>query len=111
MDGGTYESKTKHPQSANSMEQHPDAEYLQVNRADDQIIRKVPRCQSEDESAAAGISVNALLGGHGFALVVSEHDPQGHGVDHGALDEGDDMNIPVDLCAAVELIVVLREQP
>ena len=68
------------------MEQHPDAEYINIERADYQVIHEVARRKGEDESAAAGISINTLLGGHGFALSICEHDPQGDGIDQGALD-------------------------
>lgn len=73
--GETYETKTEHPQSTNCMQQHSDTKYINIDRADNQVIHKVARREGEDESAAASISIYTLLGGHGFALSVCEHHP------------------------------------
>lgn len=52
------------------MKQHPGPEDVDVDRADDQIVDEVPRRESKDQSASAGVSVYSFLGGHGFALVI-----------------------------------------
>lgn len=92
------------------MEQHADTEHAEVHRADDEIIYEIPHGHGSHQSAATRVPVDALAGIHGLALLVGKHDPQGQGVDGDALNERDNMNVPVELGALVQLRVVTGEE-
>lgn len=87
------------------MEEHSYAKYLHIDSADDQIVHKVSRRKSQDEPASTGISIHTLRRGHRFPLLVCEHHPEGEGVDQGALDQRNDMDVPVELGTAIEIII------
>lgn len=71
----TYESKTEHPQCTDGMEQHPDSEYLNINRADNQVIEKISRRKCLDEPPSTRIPVHPLSGVHGLAFLVKQDKP------------------------------------
>lgn len=98
MGGGeTYKPKAKHPQGTNSMKQHAHAKHPNMHRTDDDIVDEVSLCQGLKESGHARVSVDALSGIHVLTFFVDEHDIQGEDVDEHALDEGDDMDVPIEL--------------
>lgn len=92
------------------MEQHADAEHAEVHRADDEIIDEVSHGHGSHQSAATCISVDALAGGHGLAFLVGEHDPQGQDADGDALDQRDNVDVPVELGALIEMGIVAGEE-
>lgn len=92
------------------MEQHAHAKHSNMHRADYDIVDEVSLCQGLEESTHARVSVDTLSGIHVLAFFVEEHDVQGESVDEYALDEGDDMDVPIELGAFVQLWIVAGEQ-
>jgi hypothetical protein len=93
------------------MSQQPKTKDIQVQQGDAEIPDEITHRKSLNQAASAGITPNALLIVHGLALLVESHNPQRQGVDENALDERDDVGVPVGLLRAVVARVELREQP
>lgn len=92
------------------MSQKADAEDLDVAQADIQIPHKVAAGKCHYQAAGAGISPHTTLPVHLRALIVGDADPEGQGVNKSRLEERDNVDIPVDAGALVELRVDGREQ-
>lgn len=87
------------------MEEQPDAKHAHMHNANNQVIDKIPNGQSLNETTGTCVPENSLAGGHGAALFIKEHDPQGGHTDDNALNKRDNMNIPVQLCPRCELVI------
>lgn len=103
--GVTYKTKTEHAQGTHAMRPHPPAEDAHIPARDHQIPQEVPSSQALNHATPARVAVHALHGAHVHALLVHVHDPQRGGIDGARLHERDDVHVPVDLRAPVELRV------
>lgn len=92
------------------MEEHADTEHPDMYGAHDQVVDEVSDAKGLDQATGTSISENALCGGHGPALLIDVHNPQRGGIDDDALNERDDMDIPVQLGAAAQLGIGLRKE-
>ena len=107
---GTHESERENTQRAHSMRPHAQSEDSQIATRHHQIPQEIPRREALDHTTAPGVAVDTLRRAHGSPLLVNPHDPQGGGIDAAALHEGDDVHVPVDAGAAVQVWVDAREQ-
>lgn len=110
----TYESERKNRDSRDGMRKHTPAEDVHVSRAHVQIPKEVSKRETLQQTAHAIIAPDSLLpvvvAAPGLALFVEEDDIQAEGVDQAALHERDDMHIPANASATVEVRVGLRAE-
>ena len=106
----TYESERIYKQSADGVSEHPHAEYLHVGKGDEEIPQEISCCQSLNHGRSTRIPIDTFLGVHFPALLIREHNPQRQHIDHAALHEGHNMNIPVHLSVLGQGIVLNRHQ-
>lgn len=110
MEGKTHESKRVNGQSADGVGKQTQPKDIQVENGHQQIPDKVTAGHSLDHARGAGIPPDALLEVGIPALIIDEDDPQREAIDQGALDQRDDVGVPVDLLGP-GLGVVLRDKP
>lgn len=96
------------------MREHSHAEDLDVPRAHVQVPKEVSQCKALQQSGHAIIAPDSLLPVVGIApslaLLIEEDHVQAESVDEATLHERDDVHIPADPGAAVELPVSLRAE-
>lgn len=96
------------------MREHAPAENVHISRAHVQIPQEVSKRKALQKTAHAIVAPDPLLpvviAAPGLALLIKEDDVQAQGVDQAALGERDDVHIPADAGAAVEIGVGLRAQ-
>lgn len=109
-DGFAYEAKRVDEKSADGVGQHAEAKDVHVSGGDEEVPEEVAGGQSLDHAGAARVAPEALAPVHLPALVVDVDDPEGEGVDGGALDEGDDVDVPVELLGLGQDAVLGREE-
>ena len=106
-----YESETEDRKRGHGVRDEPKPHDIDMKHADEQIPDEVARRISH-HGAAAGIirehTIKRCI--CDCALGVEEHSPQRDGADEDALDEGDDVDIPVYPRARVERVVELRDE-
>lgn len=105
-----YESETIGRQGSNSVGQCADSKNAEIHRSDDEIPDEVTKGKCLYQSSSTRVSPHAAIYVHLHALLVSEHDPQSQDVDEDALEEGDDMSVPVDLLLPRQLRIMLGSQ-
>lgn len=110
IDNATYKTETEHPQSADGMEKHTNTEHAHVYDTDDQIVNEISNSKSLDQAAGTCVCEDPLAGGHLAALGVRVHNPQSGDRDDHALNERDNMDVPVQLGPRFEGVVRLREE-
>lgn len=109
--GRAYEAERVHEQSCNGVCQVSQTEDVEVPAGNNEIPDEVASGQRLDQTSSPSIAPDTLLRIHVLALVVDDHDPYGKAIDQGALDQGDNMDIPTQLLASGELRVVPRRGP
>lgn len=92
------------------MGQQTETKDVKVNQGGDQVPDKVAAGHGLDHARGARVAPYPLLKVGLGALLIDKNDPEGEGVDQGALDERDDVGVPVGLLAPRVLGVVLGEE-
>lgn len=98
----THKAKRKDAESAHRMRPHPRPKNPQMPRRHHQIPQEVPRRQALNHPTTPRIAIHALHRPHSLALLIHRHDPQRRGIDAAALDQRDDVHVPVEAGARVE---------
>ncbi len=93
----TYETERVDEKSADGVGQHTQAKDVHISGGDEEVPEEIAGGESLDHGRPARVSPKTLLPVHLLPLLIDVHDPQGQGVDGGALDEGDDVDVPVEL--------------
>lgn len=109
--GGAYEAKGVHRQGARGVGQEAEAKDVEEAQGRDKVPQEVAGGHGLDEARGAVVGPDALLPVHLAALVIVPHDVEGQEVDKGALDDGHDVRVPVDLFRPRVPRVVAREPP
>ena len=104
-DGKTHESQTKHHHGTNSMRQHSLPKNIHVARTHPQIPQKIPQRKSLYKPRRARISPHPPLPAQRRSFVVVIQHPQTRDAHNAALDEADNVHVPVDARAGVEGVV------
>lgn len=107
---GTYESEQIDSKSTNGMSQRAEPKNIKVPRRHDEVPEEVPCRECLHHAAGARVPPDSLLPPHGAALLIGEHDPERERVDERALDERDDVGVPVEAAAAREVVVDVRHE-
>lgn len=105
-----YEAEGVDEKGADGVGEHAEAEDVDVGGGDEEVPDEVAGGEGLDHGGAARVAPEALLPVHLAALLVDEDDPEGQGVDGGALDEGDDVHVPIELLGLGEGGVLGREE-
>lgn len=79
------------------MGQHPETEDVDVSSGDEEVPEEIACGKSLYHARAARVAPETLSPIHLPPLLVDVDYPQGQGADDGALDEGDDVDVPVQL--------------
>lgn len=110
----THESERKDRHSRNGMREHSDTEDMDVSRTHVQVPQEIPQRKALQQSGNAIVAPDSLFPivrvTPGLALLIEEDDIQTQGVDEAALHERDDVHIPADPSAGVEVSVGLRTE-
>lgn len=109
-DRGTNKAKGVDGQGADGVGEQAEPEDIKVQQGDAQVPDEIAAGKRLDHARRAGIPPNPLLKVHVLALFVDKHGPQGEAIDQHALDERDDVGVPVGLLGAAVLRVVLGEE-
>lgn len=92
------------------MGQHAEAKDIHVGGGDEEVPEEIAGGKGLDHAGAARVAPEALPPIHLAPLLVDVDDPEGQGVDGGALDEGDDVDVPVQLLAPGQGAILGREE-
>ena len=95
----TYESQREHDKSRDGMHQQPWPKDAQIPKTYLQIPQEIARRERLDHTPRPRISPYSFLPAHALALLVSDHHPYCSCADEDALDQADDVDIPVDLAS------------
>lgn len=110
----TYESEGEDGDGGNGVREHTPTEDVHISRAHIQVPEEVSQRLALKQTAHSIVSPDPLLpvvrAAPGLALLIEEDDVQAQRVDHAALHERDDVNIPANLGALGELGIDVREQ-
>jgi hypothetical protein len=83
---------------------------IQVQQGDAHVPEEVARGKRLHNPTAARVAPDALFVVHAAALLVRKHNPEGDAIDDQALDERDDVGVPVGFLCAVMARIVLGKQ-
>ena len=100
--GRTYKPEAEHHQRSHRMRQQPPPKHTHIHDTDPQVPQKVSRGETLNHAPSPRIAPHPFLPAHARPLLVHSHDPERHGVDEHALEEGDDVDIPVEFRAGGE---------
>lgn len=82
---------------ADGVGQHTETKNIHVGGGNAKVPEEIAASEGLDHGGAPRVAPEALLLVHLLALLIGVHDPQGQGADGGALHEGHDVDVPVQL--------------